>query len=66
MKRVINFTPTETQTNRENYFSPNRNSNGNERKDKLYELLTNNGFIKVVEDALCLDKNHLFYNLLRE
>jgi hypothetical protein len=47
-------------------FTPNRNSNGNERKDKLYELLTNNGFIKVVEDALCLDKNHLFYNLLRE
>ena len=35
---------------------------GNERKDKLYELLTNNGFTSVVEDAPCLDKNTLYYN----
>lgn len=35
---------------------------GNERKDKLYELLTNNGFTRVVEDAPCLDKNPLYYN----
>jgi FkbM family methyltransferase len=35
---------------------------GNERKDNLYQLLTNNGFTRVVEDALCLDKNPLYYN----
>jgi len=35
---------------------------GNDRKNKLYELLTNNGFTRVVEDAPCLDKNPLYYN----
>lgn len=35
---------------------------GNDRKNKLYELLTNNGFTRVVEDAPCLDKNPLYHN----
>ena len=35
---------------------------GNDRKNKLYELLINNGFTRVVEDAPCLDKNPLYYN----
>ena len=35
---------------------------GNDRKDKLFTLLTNNGFTRVVEDAPCLDKNPLYHN----
>lgn len=35
---------------------------GNDRKNKLYQLLSINGFIRVVEDAPCLDKNPLYYN----
>jgi FkbM family methyltransferase len=35
---------------------------GTERKDKLYELLTNNGFTRVVEDAPCLDTNPSYHN----
>jgi FkbM family methyltransferase len=35
---------------------------GNERKDILFNLLTRNGFTRVVEDAVCLDKNPLYYN----
>ena len=35
---------------------------GNDRKDKLYELLTNNGFTRVVEDAPCLDTNPAYHN----
>jgi len=35
---------------------------GNERKDKLYHLLTENGFTRVVEDVPCLDENPLYHN----
>lgn len=34
---------------------------GSENKDRLYELLTSRGFIRVVEDAPCLDTNPLYY-----
>lgn len=36
---------------------------GPEKKDKLYELLTNNNFIRVVEDVKCLDRNPAYYNM---
>jgi FkbM family methyltransferase len=35
---------------------------GRERKDKLFNLLTSNGFTRVVEDAPCLDTNPLYFN----
>jgi FkbM family methyltransferase len=35
---------------------------GNDRKNKIYNLLTKNGFERVVEDAPCLDKNPLYFN----
>lgn len=35
---------------------------GPERKNKLYEILSSNGFIRVVEDAVCLDTNPAWYN----
>jgi FkbM family methyltransferase len=31
-------------------------------KDKIYNLLTNNGFYRAIEDVKCLDKNPLYYN----
>lgn len=35
---------------------------GSERKNNLYNLLTQNGYTRVVDNALCLDKNPLYYN----
>jgi FkbM family methyltransferase len=35
---------------------------GDERKKLLYELLTKNGFTRVVDDAPCLDTNPLYFN----
>jgi FkbM family methyltransferase len=35
---------------------------GPERKDNIFELLTNNGYTRVVDNALCLDTNPLYYN----
>ena len=35
---------------------------GDVRKNKIYDLLTKNGFERVVEDAPCLDKNPLYFN----
>lgn len=35
---------------------------GDGRKNKIYNLLTKNGFERVVEDAPCLDKNPLYFN----
>jgi FkbM family methyltransferase len=35
---------------------------GNDRKDKVYNLMIKNGFTRVVEDAPCLDKNPLYNN----
>jgi FkbM family methyltransferase len=35
---------------------------GNERKDLIYNLLTSKGFTRVVDNAVCLDKNPLYYN----
>jgi hypothetical protein len=32
------------------------------QKDKIYKLLSEKGFDRVVEDAKCLDKNPLYYN----
>lgn len=34
---------------------------GDTNKNKLYELLSSNGFTRVVEDAPCLDTNPLYY-----
>jgi len=34
---------------------------GDTNKNKLYDLLTTNGFTRVVEDAPCLDTNPLYY-----
>jgi hypothetical protein len=36
-------------------------SAGSEEKNKLYDLLTSNGFIRVVEDVLCLDTHPSVY-----
>ena len=35
---------------------------GDVRKNQLFELLTNKGFTRVLENAVCLDKNPLYYN----
>lgn len=35
---------------------------GPENKEKIYDLLTKKGFVRVVEDAPCLDKNPQWYN----
>ena len=35
---------------------------GPEKKNKLFNLLSNNGFIRVVNDALCLDTNPSYFN----
>lgn len=34
---------------------------GPEKKDKLYELLTRNGYVRVVDNAPCLDPNPAWY-----
>ena len=33
-----------------------------EQKDKIYKLLSNNGFHRAVEDVRCLDQNPIWYN----
>ena len=33
-----------------------------DHKNKIYDILNKNGFIRVKEDVVCLDKNPLFYN----
>lgn len=35
---------------------------GAEKKNALYDLLTRNGYIRVVEDVKCLDPNPLYFN----
>jgi len=35
---------------------------GSDRKDKIFKLMSENGFTRVVEDAPCLDTNPLYYN----
>lgn len=35
---------------------------GSDRKDKIYKLLTDNGFTRVVDNAVCLDPNPQWYN----
>jgi FkbM family methyltransferase len=35
---------------------------GPENKEKIYEILTNNGYERVVDNALCKDKNPLYFN----
>lgn len=40
----------------------NRYCDGPEKKDALFELLTRNGYERVVEDAKCLDPNPLYFN----
>ena len=35
--------------------------NGPENKDKIFNIMSENGFIRVVEDAPCLDTNPLYY-----
>jgi len=35
--------------------------NGSENKDKIFNIMSKNGFIRVVEDAPCLDTNPLYY-----
>ena len=35
--------------------------NGSDMKDKLFSLLSNNGFTRVVEDAICLDRHPSVY-----
>lgn len=35
---------------------------GPKRKDLIYKLLTQKGFTRVVDNAVCLDKNPLYYN----
>jgi len=35
---------------------------GDDKKNKLFELLTLNGFVRVVENALCLDTNPAYFN----
>jgi len=37
-------------------------SDGPDRKEKIYNLLSTKGFIRVVEDAPCLDNNPQWYN----
>lgn len=35
---------------------------GNKNKDRLFELLSNNGFIRVIDNAVCLDSTPHVYN----
>lgn len=39
---------------------------GSHHKDRLYDLLTNNNFIRIVEDAVCLDSNPAYFNKIYE
>jgi FkbM family methyltransferase len=35
-------------------------------KDKIYELMTQNNFIRIVEDVVCLDSNPAYFNKIYE